>query len=293
MATARPTFTRTSTATIRSPSISTNSRWDCKQTPRAISITPRRRAHGLPALVPQHGTLLRVSKDGTRTEILATGFRAPNGVCLNPDGTFFLSDQEGFWTPKNRINWVKPGGFYGNMWGYHDVTDTSDSAMEPPVCWITNAMDRSPAELVWVESEQAAWKPLRGALLSLSYGNGKIFVVPHEVVGGQMQGGVCCTCRFPRSRLASCADGSTRSTASFTPAACSAGPAIGLSLAASTGFAPPASQCSYPSAFSARQNGLAITFTGPLDKNEACRTISLHGQDLVAETDCQLRLRPL
>ena len=28
-------------------------------------------------------------------------------------------------------------------------------------------------------------------LLSLSYGNGKIFVVPHEIVGGQMQGGVC------------------------------------------------------------------------------------------------------
>ena len=35
-----------------------------------------------------------------RTEILATGFRAPNGVCLNPDGTFFLTDQEGFWTPE-------------------------------------------------------------------------------------------------------------------------------------------------------------------------------------------------
>ena len=54
--------------------------------------------HGLTAVVPQHGTLLKVSKDGGPTEILATGFRAPNGVCLNPDGTFFLTDQEGFWT---------------------------------------------------------------------------------------------------------------------------------------------------------------------------------------------------
>ena len=27
----------------------------------------------------------------TRTDILATGFRAPNGVCVNPDGTFFLT----------------------------------------------------------------------------------------------------------------------------------------------------------------------------------------------------------
>ena len=35
-------------------------------------------------LAPHHGTLLRVSKDGTKTDILATGFRAPNGVCVNP-----------------------------------------------------------------------------------------------------------------------------------------------------------------------------------------------------------------
>ncbi len=147
--------------------------------------------HGLKAVVPQHGTLLKIGKGGGPTEILATGFRAPNGVCLNPDGTFFLTDQEGFWLPKNRINWVKKGGFYGNMWGYHDITDTSDDAMEPPVCWITNAFDRSPAELVRVESGQKAWALLRGSLLNLSYGNGKVFVVPHEVVGGRMQGGMC------------------------------------------------------------------------------------------------------
>ena len=77
------------------------------------------------------------------------------------------------------------------MWGYHDVTDPSDDAMEPPVCWITNAFDRSPAELVRVESTHPAWAPLRGSLLNLSYGNGKVFVVPHEVVGGRMQGGMC------------------------------------------------------------------------------------------------------
>jgi putative heme-binding domain-containing protein len=147
--------------------------------------------HGLPALVPHHGTLLKVSKDGSRTEILATGFRAPNGVCLNPDGTFFLSDQEGFWTPKNRINWVKRKGFYGNMWGYTDVTDPSDSAMEQPVCWLTNAFDRSPAQLLWVDTGNPAWKPLAGSLLCLSYGYGKIFVVPHEIALGQMQGGEC------------------------------------------------------------------------------------------------------
>src|SRR4029078_5739566 len=80
-------------------------------------------------------------------------------------------------------------GFYGNMWGYTDVTDPSDSAMEQPVCWLTNAFDLSPAQLLRVETGNPAWGPLSGSLLCLSYGYGKIFVVPREIVGGQMQGG--------------------------------------------------------------------------------------------------------
>ncbi|PHS02680.1 MAG: heme-binding protein [Blastopirellula sp.] len=145
--------------------------------------------HALTALVPHHGTLLRISKDGLKTDIIATGFRAANGVCLNPDGSFIVTDQEGHWNPKNRINWVKPGGFYGNMFGYHDVTDDSDEAMQQPLCWITNQFDRSPAELLWVDSEK--WGPLNGTLLNLSYGYGKVYVVPHEEINGQKQGGMC------------------------------------------------------------------------------------------------------
>ncbi|HKQ40727.1 MAG TPA: DUF6797 domain-containing protein [Verrucomicrobiae bacterium] len=145
--------------------------------------------HALDSVVPHHGTLLRVSADGAHTDILATGFRAANGVCLNDDGTFFVTDQEGFWTPKNRINHVKIGGFYGNMFGYSSVTNTSDAAMEQPMVWITNAKDRSPAELVWVPKN--AWGSLGGTLLNLSYGTGRIFIVPHEQVGDQWQGAVC------------------------------------------------------------------------------------------------------
>ena len=144
--------------------------------------------HGKKAVVPHHGTLLKVSPDGSQTEILATGFRAANGVCLNPDGSFVVTDQEGHWNPKNRINWVRPGQFYGNMFGYHDVSDDSDEAMSNPLCWITNEFDRSPSELLWVKSQK--WGPLNGSLLNLSYGFGKIYVVPHEEVAGQKQGGM-------------------------------------------------------------------------------------------------------
>jgi len=149
--------------------------------------------HALKEVVAHHGTLLRVSADGTHTDILATGFRAANGVCLNPDGTFFVTDQEGHWTPKNRINLVRgtgPDEFYGNMFGYHNITDSSNSAMQQPLCWITNAFDRSPSELVWVPKD-AKWGPLNGSLLNLSYGYGKIYTVPFEKSGGQPQGGMC------------------------------------------------------------------------------------------------------
>ena len=147
--------------------------------------------HAKKALVPQHGTLMKVSKDGSKTEIIANGFRAANGVCVNPDGTFFVTDQEGHWTPKNRINHVIPNAkdpkFYGNYMGYHDKSE-KDSEMDEPLVWLTQKYDRSPAELLWVNSDK--WGPLKGSLLNLSYGYGSIFVVPHETVNGTMQGGV-------------------------------------------------------------------------------------------------------
>lgn len=138
--------------------------------------------HARTALVPQHGTLLKIAADGSRTEILANGFRAANGVCLNPDGSFFVTDQEGHWMPANRINHVTPrGGFFGNMWSYDAPSDASDSAMAPPLCWIDKGLDRSPAELVWLRGP--SWRALDGALLNLSYGRGLLELVLQDRSG--------------------------------------------------------------------------------------------------------------
>ncbi len=144
--------------------------------------------HAREALVPQHGTLIKVSKDGQKTEIIATGFRAANGVCLNPDGTFIVTDQEGHWNPMNRVNWVKKGGFYGNMFGYNPPADSTEAGMEQPLVWIDRERDQSPSELLWVDSKK--WGALDGKLLNLSYGYGKVFVVPFEKIGDQLQGGI-------------------------------------------------------------------------------------------------------
>lgn len=145
--------------------------------------------HAKPPLVPQHGTLLQVAADGSSTTILAHGFRAANGVCRNPDGTFFVTDQEGHWNPMNRINHVLPGNrFYGNMWGYGAPGSEADSDMEQPLCWVEKSFDRSPSELLWIQSP--SWGPLNGKLLNLSYGHGRLEIVPFERMGEQLQGGV-------------------------------------------------------------------------------------------------------
>src|SRR5207249_5169343 len=42
---------------------------------------------------------------------------------------------------------------------------------------------------VWVTGD--GWGPLKGSLLNFSYGYGKVHIVPHEKVGGEVQGGMC------------------------------------------------------------------------------------------------------
>jgi hypothetical protein len=220
--------------------------------------------HAKTALVPHHGTLLRVSPDGARTDIVANGFRAANGVCMNPDGSWIVTDQEGHWNPKNRINYVKEGGFYGNMFGYHDVEDSSDEAMEQPLCWITNGFDRSPSELLWA-TEPAKWGPLNGVLLNLSYGYGKIYTVPHELIQGQAQGGMCelPISQFPtgimRGRFHP-GNGQLYGAGMFAWAG-TQHQAGGFYRIRSTG-----KPAYMPIALEAIQTGMRITFSDPLDK---------------------------
>ncbi len=180
------------------------------------------------------------------------------------------------------------------MWGYHDVTDPSDAAMEPPVCWITNAFDRSPAELVRVESGIRPGGRCKGSLLNLSYGNGKVFVVPHEIVGGQMQGGMCALPIPPlptgvmRGRF-NPADGQLYTCGMFAWAGNQTQPG-GFYRIRATG-----KPMYVPVGLHARKDGIAITFTGRLDrkaasdpKNYGARTWSLkrtanYGSDHIDE----------
>ena len=53
--------------------------------------------------------LLRISADGRSVEVVATGFRNPDGLGLAPDGTITVPNSEGEWMPASMICEVRPG----------------------------------------------------------------------------------------------------------------------------------------------------------------------------------------
>jgi len=137
---------------------------------------------------PRHGTLIQVSSDGSTSKIVASGFRAPNGVAVDSDGIAWGSDQEGHWMPANRINRIAPGSFHGNNWsGVMLGIDEMRTEYDPPLCWIHPTVDRSPAAQVRVP--EGVWGDLSGKLLGVSYGTGEVYLLLEDEVDGVHQGG--------------------------------------------------------------------------------------------------------
>ena len=135
------------------------------------------------------GTVLKVSKDGSKLEVYATGFRAPNGIGVSPTGQVTTGDNEGTWMPACPINWVKPGGFAG----VEDLAHKSPlPEFDKPLCWLTKSWDNSGGGQAWVTSDK--WGPFGGRLLHMSYGQSSLYLVLPQEVDGQMQGGVV---KFP------------------------------------------------------------------------------------------------
>lgn len=134
------------------------------------------------------GTMLKVSPDGKKLEVVATGFRAPNGMGVGPNDELTTGDNEGTWTPTCPLNMVEPGGFYGVETLAHPK-DEQMPAFKQPLCWMShNEMDNSGGGQVWVTSDR--WGALQGQLLHMSYGKCTLNLVMKEKLFGQWQGGV-------------------------------------------------------------------------------------------------------
>ena len=133
-----------------------------------------------------HGKLFKVSPDGSKLEVIASGFRAPNGMGMSPEGQLTSSDNEGNWVAATPINWIKEGGFYGVQPTY--AGDKVPHKRDSIVCWIPHKVDNSAGGQVWIP--KGDWGPYGGEMFHISYGQAKLFHVLKETVDGQIQGGV-------------------------------------------------------------------------------------------------------
>ncbi len=143
-------------------------------------------------LSDHHGSIFKVSPDGKKFEVHATGIRAPNGMCVGPNGEISNGDNQGTWVPVDYIHFSKPGDFI-------EVPDLSHRTPAPTaysqhLCWVPYDIDNSNGTQIWVPANKGKWGPFEGRMLYLSYGKSSLFAVLQERVGDIAQGGVV---KFP------------------------------------------------------------------------------------------------
>ena len=135
---------------------------------------------------PHQGMLFKVSPDGKRFESFADGLRGPNGMAIGPNNMITYSDNEGHWLPTCSLQLIRPGGFHGMKPTAH-LHDSVPENFEQPICWIPHAIDNSPGDQIWIDSDK--WGPLNGKMLMTSYGKSSLSLVLMQNVNGTIQGG--------------------------------------------------------------------------------------------------------
>jgi putative heme-binding domain-containing protein len=132
--------------------------------------------------------LLRISADGRQAEVLATGFRNPDGLALLPDGSITVPCSEGEWTPASMICQVRPRDSANEppFFGYRGPKN--GQTPELPLAYLPRGLDNSSGGQAYIDSNK--WGPLRGQLVHLSYGAAGHFLVLRDEVAGQVQGAV-------------------------------------------------------------------------------------------------------
>ncbi len=209
-----------------------------------------------------HGTLMKISPDGSKLEVIATGFRAPNGMCVRDDGQVVTGDNQGSWQPVDRLNWIKPGMFCGvvELSHMHPLPTFTDN----PLMWFPYpGWDNSCGDPVFVTSDK--WGQPKNDLFYLSYGQTSLLHILPEEVDGQMQGGAV---RFPWHFTSGCmrarfnpADGQLY-VCGFQGWQTNARRQTAFERVRYTG------KKSYlPTALHVKDNGIQITFAEPLKKD--------------------------
>ncbi len=126
--------------------------------------------------------VIRISADGRSVETLATGFRNPDGLGLGPDGTITVPSSEGEWVPASMVSEVRPGGHYGAG------GPKGGRAPDLPMVYLPRGLDNSSGGQVFAASDR--FGPLGGHWVHLSFGAGTAFLMLRDPGEGPPQGAV-------------------------------------------------------------------------------------------------------
>lgn len=125
---------------------------------------------------PWYARLFRIAPDGSHSEEVASGFRAPNGLTIGPDDTPYVSDNQGQWIPSSKISRIKPGGFYGHVADPRlDAQAPAPESFDPPICWLPMTWDNSSSGGVFAPA--SGWGRLSGKLLHTSFGMASMLAI--------------------------------------------------------------------------------------------------------------------
>lgn len=130
--------------------------------------------------------LLRLSPDGKRADVIATGFRNPDGLGLAPDGRLTVPCSEGEWTPASMICEVRPRPGRTPHFGYRGPVKSVPPDL--PLVYLPRGLDNSSGGQAYVAGDR--WGPLQGQMVHTSFGTGTHFLLLRDEVDGQPQGAV-------------------------------------------------------------------------------------------------------
>jgi putative heme-binding domain-containing protein len=223
--------------------------------------------------------LLRISADGKKAEVLATGFRNPDGLGLYPDGAVTVPCSEGEWTPASMLCLVQPGRARTKSAGgeqrrtelipLHFGYPGPKNGRPPdlPFVYLPRGLDNSSGAQTYISGKQ--WGPLQGRMIHFSYGACSHFLLLKDEVAGQPQGGIV---PLPGEFLSGAHRGRFHPTDGQLYVTGMAGwgtyaVADGcLQRVRYTG-----QHVQLPCAFHVHENGIMLTFTQPLNRDRAAQ----------------------
>ncbi|MCA8986624.1 MAG: hypothetical protein KDA78_03230, partial [Planctomycetaceae bacterium] len=131
--------------------------------------------------------VVRISPDGRSAQVIATGFRNPDGIGLHSEGIITIPCSEGSWTPASMICAMKASDAdrvpYFGFGGPRD-----GNRPDLPLVYLPRGVDNSSGGQIEIVSRK--WSVLNRRMLHFSFGTGAGFLLLHDEVHGQLQGAV-------------------------------------------------------------------------------------------------------